>query len=94
MEAALQVLGNCVDTVKITLRWRPAPGGQVNPPPPFAGPQIRTVIPGQRGAFFKVEEQGFGFMALRCVAAGFQDAPPRDAAPVVAHDGTDLARAA
>jgi hypothetical protein len=92
MEAALQVIGNCVDTVKITVCWRPARGGQVNPPPPFPGPQIRTVGPEQRGAFFKVKEQGFGFMALRCMAAGFEDAPPGNAAPMVAHDGTYLAR--
>jgi len=94
MEPALQVLRNCINTVKITVRWRPACGGQVHPPPSLAGPEIGTVVAGERSAFFKVEEQGLGLMALRRMAAGLQDTPPGNGAPMVAHDGTDLARAA
>jgi hypothetical protein len=93
MEPPLQVLRNCVNAVKITLRWRPARGGQVHPPPPLAGPEIGIVITDERGAFFKVKEQGLRLVPLRRMAAGFQDAPPGSAAPMVAHHGTDLPRA-
>ena len=93
MEPALQLLGNSVDTVKITVRWCPAGGIQVHPPPSLPGPEIRTEGANKRGALFKVKEQGLGFMALGRVAAGLQDAPPGNAAPMVAHDVPDLARA-
>lgn len=93
MEAALQGLGNFIDGVKITFCRRPARRGQIHPPPPLPAAQVQTVIPQKRGSFLKVKEQRLGFVALGCMAAGFQDTPPWDTSAMVAHDGTDLARA-
>lgn len=92
MEAALQVLGNFIDSVKITVCRRPARRGQIHPPPPLPGAQVRIVFPQKRRSFFKVKEQRLGFMPLGCMAAGFQDTPPGNTSAVVAHDGTNLAR--
>ena len=48
----------------------------------------------QRRAFLQVQGQGLVLLARRGVSAGLQDPPPGHGAAVVAHDGSDLARAA
>jgi len=94
VEPVLQVLGNGINAVKITVRRRPARCCQIHPPPALPRPQEGAVIACKRCALVKVEEQGLGLVTLRCMAAGLQDPPPGNTAPVMAHDRTHLARSA
>lgn len=90
MKRPLQSPGNCVNLIKVRLRWSPPRPTQIDPPAPLPRPEEIVNIAPQRRALRQITDKGLTLQTRRGLSAGPEYPPPWNAAAVMAHDVTHL----